>query len=95
VLLSDRIVMMSNGPAATIGDVLHVELERPRERLALADDHRYNHYRSAVLKFLYERQRHPAEQDGDSGSNATGSGEKREEATEQESASAALRVVAN
>jgi nitrate/nitrite transport system ATP-binding protein len=95
VLLSDRIVMMSNGPAATIGDVLHVELERPRERLALADDHRYNHYRSAVLKFLYERQRHPAEQDGDSDSKAAGSGESRTEARKQESASAALRVVAS
>ena len=38
VLLSDRIVMMSNGPAATIGDILAVELARPRDRLALAND---------------------------------------------------------
>ena len=38
VLLSDRIVMMTNGPAATIGDILQVDLERPRDRLVLADD---------------------------------------------------------
>jgi len=55
VLLSDRIVMMTNGPAATIGEILHVELERPRDRLSLADDATYNHYRAEVLKFLHER----------------------------------------
>ena len=63
VLLSDRIVMMTNGPAATIGEVLHIDLERPRKRLVLADDAEYNHYRSEVLKFLYERQRQPGEND--------------------------------
>ena len=57
VLLSDRIVMMTNGPAATIGEILEVKLERPRNRLALADDPVYNGYRSAVLRFLYEKQR--------------------------------------
>ncbi|MBW8190396.1 ABC transporter ATP-binding protein [Neiella marina] len=57
VLLSDRIVMMTNGPAATIGEILDVNLERPRERLALAEDPEYNHLRSEVLKFLYEKQR--------------------------------------
>ncbi|MGJ8682251.1 ABC transporter ATP-binding protein [Paraglaciecola sp.] len=57
VLLSDRIVMMTNGPAATIGEILPIELERPRNRIALADDPKYNHYRSEVLKFLYEKQR--------------------------------------
>ena len=57
VLLSDRIVMMTNGPAATIGEILDVELDRPRDRLALAEDPLYNQYRSAVLKFLYEKQR--------------------------------------
>ncbi|WP_317933455.1 ABC transporter ATP-binding protein [Halioxenophilus sp. WMMB6] len=55
VLLSDRIVMMTNGPAATIGEILKVDLERPRERLVLADDPTYNHYRAEVLKFLHER----------------------------------------
>ena len=59
VLLSDRIVMMTNGPAATIGEVLKVDLPRPRNRLELADDVSYNHYRAEVLKFLYERQKRP------------------------------------
>lgn len=57
VLLSDRIVMMTNGPAATIGEILSIDLERPRDRLSLADDAQYNHYRSEVLRFLYEKQR--------------------------------------
>jgi nitrate/nitrite transport system ATP-binding protein len=57
VLLSDRIVMMTNGPAATIGQVLAVELPRPRDRIALADDAHYNHCRHEVLSFLYEKQR--------------------------------------
>lgn len=60
VLLSDRIVMMSNGPAATVGDILQVDLERPRDRLALANDAQYHAYRSAVLEFLYQRQQRPA-----------------------------------
>ncbi len=55
--VSDRIVMMTNGPAATIGEILDVELERPRNRLALADNADYNHLRSEVLRFLYEKQR--------------------------------------
>jgi len=59
VLLSDRIVMMTNGPDATVGEILKVELERPRNRVVLADDPQYNHYRTEVLKFLYERQRKP------------------------------------
>ena len=58
VLLSDKIVMLTNGPAATIGEVLHVDLPRPRERLALAHDARYVAYRAAVLEFLYEKQVH-------------------------------------
>ncbi|GGC03801.1 nitrate ABC transporter ATP-binding protein [Marinobacterium zhoushanense] len=57
VLLSDRIVMMTNGPAATVGEILKVELPRPRDRIALADDPQYNHYRHEVLSFLYEKQR--------------------------------------
>jgi nitrate/nitrite transport system ATP-binding protein len=57
VLLSDRIVMMTNGPNATIGEILDVKLARPRDRIALADDVEYNHCRHAVLQFLYEKQR--------------------------------------
>ncbi|QRM55828.1 ABC transporter ATP-binding protein [Sinorhizobium sp. BG8] len=57
VLLSDRIVMMTNGPAAKIGEVLEVPLARPRNRIALASDRTYLKSREAVLKFLYERHR--------------------------------------
>jgi nitrate/nitrite transport system ATP-binding protein len=57
VLLSDRIVMMTNGPSATIGEILQIDLERPRKRVELSGDARYNHYRHEVLAFLYERQR--------------------------------------
>ncbi len=57
VLLSDRIVMMTNGPAATIGEVLAVNLPRPRKRLELVSDPRYVGAREAVLRFLYERHR--------------------------------------
>ncbi len=58
VLLSDRIVMMTNGPAATIGEVLTVDLPRPRNRVALAEDPRYQQCRKAVIDFLYTRQAH-------------------------------------
>ena len=60
VLLSDRIVMMTNGPGATIGEVLNVPLPRPRERLALASDPTYLRCREQVLRFLYERHRKTA-----------------------------------
>ena len=60
VLLSDRVVMMSNGPAARIGEVLEVPLDRPRERLRLAHDPRFMDLRAAVLEFLHEKQAHKA-----------------------------------
>ena len=60
VLLSDHIVMMTNGPAATVGEILAVDLPRPRDRLALANDSQYHAYRTAVLEFLYQRQQRPA-----------------------------------
>jgi len=59
VLLSDRIVMMTNGPAATVGQILDVGLLRPRNRLALAENPAYNHYRAEVVKFLHERHDKP------------------------------------
>lgn len=58
VLLSDKIVMMTNGPSATIGEVLSVDLPRPRNRVALAESTQYQHYRKAVIDFLYTRQVH-------------------------------------
>ena len=57
VLLSDRIVMMTNGPAATIGEILAIKLERPRDRISLAEMPEYTRLRHAVLTFLYEKQR--------------------------------------
>ena len=59
VLLSDRIVMMTNGPAATIGDIVQVRLARPRDRVELAHDALYIEYRTRVLEFLYHRQARP------------------------------------
>ena len=56
VLLADRVVMMTNGPAATIGEMLEVPLPRPRERLQLANDPVYIRLRKAVLEFLYQKQ---------------------------------------
>ena len=57
VLLSDRIVMMTNGPAARIGEVLDVPLARPRRRLEVASNPIYLKCRQRVLEFLYERHR--------------------------------------
>jgi nitrate/nitrite transport system ATP-binding protein len=56
VLLSDRIVMMTNGPAARIGGIVEVDLPRPRERLELAGSHRYMELRTTVMDFLYRKQ---------------------------------------
>ena len=58
VLLSDRVVMLSNGPAATIGEILKVGLPRPRNRVELAEDARYVHCRKEILDFLYTRHGH-------------------------------------
>jgi nitrate/nitrite transport system ATP-binding protein len=57
VLMSDRVVMMTNGPSAQIGQIMDVPLARPRNRIALAEDHTYNHCRQEILSFLYEKQR--------------------------------------
>jgi nitrate/nitrite transport system ATP-binding protein len=54
-LLSDRIVMMTNGPGATIGSILEVALARPRDRLAAAENPAYIRTRAAVIEFLYAR----------------------------------------
>jgi nitrate/nitrite transport system ATP-binding protein len=58
VLLSDRVVMMTNGPAARIGDVVEVTLPRPRDRLSLAHDARFMELRAKVLEFLHAKQAH-------------------------------------
>jgi nitrate/nitrite transport system ATP-binding protein len=54
VLLSDRVVMMTNGPAATIGEILDVKLPRPRQRLKLAEDGEYHRACAAILRFLHQ-----------------------------------------
>ena len=52
--------MMTNGPAAKIGEVLDINLDRPRDRLALAEQAEYNHYRAEVVRFLHERHKNPS-----------------------------------
>lgn len=54
ILLADRVVMMTNGPLATIGKILEVDLPRPRDRKALLDHPRFYQYRQEVLHFLAE-----------------------------------------
>ena len=56
VLLSDRVLMMTNGPAAQVGEILTIDLPRPRSRVALADEPRYHQLRQQILHFLYEKQ---------------------------------------
>jgi nitrate/nitrite transport system ATP-binding protein len=60
ILLADRVVMMTNGPRATIGKILKVDLPRPRERKALLDHPRFYQYRQEVLHFLAEYDHGPA-----------------------------------
>lgn len=52
ITLSDRIVMMTNGPAAAIGQILNISLSRPRDRAALDDLPAFANYRERVLEFL-------------------------------------------
>lgn len=54
ILLADRVVMMTNGPRATIGKITDVKLPRPRTRKGLLDHPDYWHYRQEVLDFLEE-----------------------------------------
>jgi nitrate/nitrite transport system ATP-binding protein len=61
VLLADRVVMMTNGPAATIGEDLSVKLPRPRNRIEMADTPDYNHARHEILHFLHQRFSNPVD----------------------------------
>jgi len=54
ILLADRVVMMTNGPQATIGKITEVDLPRPRTRKALLEHPDYYSYRQEVLDFLEE-----------------------------------------
>lgn len=80
VLLSDRIVMMTNGPAATVGEILNIDLERPRDRIALADNPAYNRYRHDVLHFLYEKQKKVEPVKTSKGTSAQGSVKQKDDA---------------
>ena len=87
-MLSDKIVMMTNGPSATIGEVLDIQLERPRNRVELANDPQYQGYRQSVLKFLYEKQLHPTPQSEPSASISTSSKSTSSKPTSSKLASA-------
>jgi nitrate/nitrite transport system ATP-binding protein len=58
IFLSDRVVMMTNGPAAGVGDVLEVPFPRPRNRSALLEDSEYYRCREHLITFLEERAQH-------------------------------------
>jgi nitrate/nitrite transport system ATP-binding protein len=60
ILLADRVVMMTNGPNATIGKILKVDLPRPRDRKALLEHPKFYQYRQEVLHFLAEYDHGPA-----------------------------------
>jgi nitrate/nitrite transport system ATP-binding protein len=54
ILLADRVVMMTNGPNARIGNIMEVDIPRPRTRAALLEHPEYYRYREALLSFLEE-----------------------------------------
>ncbi len=54
LFLADRVVMLTNGPAATIGEILEIPFSRPRNRESLRHDDRYGELRNRALDFLYE-----------------------------------------
>ena len=58
LFLSDRVVMMTNGPAATVGDILQVRFPRPRSRRQLLEDPEYYRLREHLITFLEERSHH-------------------------------------
>lgn len=58
IYLSDRVVMMTNGPAATIGEILDIPFSRPRNRGRMMEDPRYYELRNEALDFLYRRYAH-------------------------------------
>ncbi|MBF2006317.1 nitrate ABC transporter ATP-binding protein [Chlorogloeopsis fritschii PCC 9212] len=61
IFLADRVVMMTNGPAANIGEVLEIPFSRPRNRRRIMEDPQYYNLRNYALDFLYRRCAHPEE----------------------------------
>jgi nitrate/nitrite transport system ATP-binding protein len=68
ILLSDRVLMMTNGPAAGIGDVMKIALPRPRDRIELAGRPDYAQYRRLLFEFLYRKQRVDNDANGEAAS---------------------------
>jgi bicarbonate transport system ATP-binding protein len=62
LFLADRLVMMTNGPAAGIGEVLSIDFPRPRSREDIMEDPRYYELRNSALDFLYNRFAHDADE---------------------------------
>ncbi len=61
LFLADRLVMMTNGPAAKIGEVLNIPFARPRNRRRIMEDPEYYNLRNYALDFLYRRCAHSEE----------------------------------
>ncbi len=55
IYLSDQVVMMSDGPAASAAEILHIDFPRPRDRRTLLESAAWHDYRSHLLSFLEER----------------------------------------
>jgi len=94
VLLSDRIVMLTNGPAATIGEILPVPLPRPRDRVRLANDATYLACRASVVDFLHRRHGNPERSQAAAQANAVLDAADSERAAESDGAAVATRAAA-
>lgn len=58
LFLADRVVMMTNGPAAQVGEILNIPFARPRDRDRIMEDPEYYKLRNSILEFLYDRFAH-------------------------------------
>jgi nitrate/nitrite transport system ATP-binding protein len=63
LFLADRIVMMTNGPNAKIGEIMEVPFERPRNRDQIMDDPKYMELRNYALDYLFHRFAHDEEEE--------------------------------
>jgi bicarbonate transport system ATP-binding protein len=64
LFLADRLVMMSNGPAAKIGEIMEIPFARPRDRAQIMEDPQYYDLRNYALDFLYNRFAHDEDEKG-------------------------------
>ncbi len=63
LFLADRLVMMTNGPSANIGEILEIPFNRPRKRSQISDDPRYYELRNYALDFLFHRYAHDEDEE--------------------------------